>query len=108
MRTFDRLRAATGCPVVFDGTHSVQRPGLAAGASGGDPQHSPALVRAAVAAGANGLFLEVHPEPKRALSDAATMLRLDRLPALLAQVLSIRSALEEGEPVGAASGAARG
>ena len=108
MRTFDRLRAATGCPAVFDGTHSVQRPGLAAGASGGDPQHTPALVRAAVAAGADGLFLEVHPEPQRALSDAATMLPLDRLPALLAQVLSIRSALEAGEPVGAVPGAVRG
>ena len=99
MRTFDRLRAATGCPAVFDGTHSVQRPGLAGGASGGDPQYTPALVRAAVAAGADGLFLEVHPEPERAWSDAATMLRLDRLPALLAQVLSIRAALEAGEPM---------
>ncbi|MBT8402916.1 MAG: 3-deoxy-8-phosphooctulonate synthase, partial [Gemmatimonadetes bacterium] len=69
MRSFARLGAATGSPTIFDGTHSVQRPGRADGASGGDPEHIPALVRAAVAAGCDGLFLETHPEPARAPSD---------------------------------------
>ena len=95
MRSFARMRAATGAPTVFDGTHSVQRPGRAGGASGGDPQFTPPLVRAAVAAGAHGLFLEVHPEPERAPSDGSNMLRLDRLRPLLEQVLAIRSVLDE-------------
>ncbi|MFO7260072.1 MAG: 3-deoxy-8-phosphooctulonate synthase [bacterium] len=95
MRSFARMHAATGAPTVFDGTHSVQRPGRADGASGGDPQFTPPLVRAAVAAGAQGLFLEVHPEPARAPSDGSNMLRLDRLRPLLEQVLAIRSALGE-------------
>ena len=96
MRGFARLREACGCPAVFDGTHSVQRPGQAAGSSGGDRQHVPALVRAAVAAGCDALFLEVHPSPQRAPSDGATMLPLDRLPALLDEVLAIRQALGRG------------
>jgi 2-dehydro-3-deoxyphosphooctonate aldolase (KDO 8-P synthase) len=91
MRSFQRMRSATGCAVVFDGTHSVQRPGRAAGASGGDPEFIPALVRAATAAGADGLFLEVHPHPETAPSDSTNMLRLDRLRPLLEQVLKIRA-----------------
>jgi len=102
MRAFDRLREATGAPAVFDGTHSVQRPGLAGGASGGDPRFTPALVRAAVAAGADGLFLEVHPDPPRAPSDPTTMLPLDRLRPLLEDVLAIRAAL--ARPAAAPSG----
>jgi len=93
MRSFTRLRDATGVPVVFDGTHSVQRPGAQAGASGGDPRFTPDLVRAAIAAGADALFLEVHPDPARAPSDGSNMLRLDRLRPLLGQVLAIRAAL---------------
>lgn len=93
MRSFARLRAATGAPAIFDGTHSVQRPGKADGASGGDPEHIPSLVRGAVAAGCDGLFLETHPEPSRAPSDGANMLPLDRLEALLEEVLWVRSAL---------------
>ncbi|MBX6364313.1 MAG: 3-deoxy-8-phosphooctulonate synthase [Gemmatimonadetes bacterium] len=93
MRSFARMAEATGAPVIFDGTHSVQRPGRADGASGGDPAFTPALVRAAVAAGAAALFLEVHPEPARAPSDGANMLRLDRLRPLLRDVLAIREAL---------------
>ncbi|MCH8847305.1 MAG: 3-deoxy-8-phosphooctulonate synthase, partial [Proteobacteria bacterium] len=61
-----------GVRAIFDGTHSVQRSGP--DGSGGDPEHIPALVRAAVAAGCDGLFLEVHPEPSRSPSDATTML----------------------------------
>jgi 2-dehydro-3-deoxyphosphooctonate aldolase (KDO 8-P synthase) len=100
MRSFARLRAATGAPAIFDGTHSVQRPGKADGASGGDPEHIPSLVRAAVAAGCDGLFLETHPDPANAPSDGANMLPLDRLPALLEEVLAVRSALglDEGGP----------
>lgn len=93
MRSFARLRAATDAPAIFDGTHAVQRPGLAAGSSGGDPEHIPALVRAAVAAGCDGLFLETHPEPARAPSDGTNMLPLDRLPGLVYDVLAIRAAL---------------
>ena len=98
MRGFARLRAATGAPAIFDGTHSVQRPGLADGSSGGDPEHIPTLVRAAVAAGCDGLFLETHPEPSRAPSDSTNMLPLVRLEGLLREVLAIRHAL--GLPVG--------
>jgi 2-dehydro-3-deoxyphosphooctonate aldolase (KDO 8-P synthase) len=93
MRSFARLRDATGTPAIFDGTHSVQRPGHADGASGGDPEHIPALVRAAVAAGCDGLFLETHPEPARAPSDGTNMLPLSRLPSLIDDVLRIRTAL---------------
>lgn len=94
MRSFERLRAATGAPAIFDGTHSVQRPGLARGSSGGDPRFIPALVRAAVAAGCDGLFLETHPEPSTAPSDSTNMLPLDELPALIHDVLAIRAALD--------------
>lgn len=68
-----------GCPVVFDATHSTQQPGGLGAASGGQPEMAPVLARAAVAAGANALFVEVHPEPEKAMSDAASMLPLDRL-----------------------------
>ncbi len=97
VRSFARLRAATGARVVFDGTHSVQRPGRADGSSGGNPEFTPALVRAAVAAGVDGLFLEVHPDPRSAPSDGSNMLRLDRLQNLLRQVLDIRSVLTRHE-----------
>lgn len=97
MRSFSRLRAATHAPVFFDGTHSVQRPGRDAGSSGGDPRHTPALVRAATAAGCDGLYLETHPDPAHAPSDGSTMLKLDTLPALLRDVLAIRAALASQE-----------
>ena len=87
------MRKACGAPTIFDGTHSVQRPGAADGSSGGDPEHIPALVRAAVAAGCDGLFLETHPNPAEAPSDSTNMLPLDAVPALLREVMAIRSAL---------------
>ncbi|HEX9105577.1 MAG TPA: 3-deoxy-8-phosphooctulonate synthase [Longimicrobiales bacterium] len=93
MRSFTRMREATAARVVFDGTHSVQRPGRADGASGGDPRFTPLLVRAAVAAGADALFLEVHPHPETAPSDGSNMLRLECLRPLLEEVLAIRAAL---------------
>ncbi|HUF77080.1 MAG TPA: 3-deoxy-8-phosphooctulonate synthase [Longimicrobiales bacterium] len=96
MRTFARGRGATGAPMLFDGTHAVQRPGREGGSSGGDREHTPALVRAAVAAGCDGLYLETHPDPARAPSDASSMLPLERLPALLREVVAIREALRGG------------
>lgn len=90
MTSLPQMRAL-GYPVVFDGTHSVQRPGAGAGgtATAGLREYVPHLTRGAVAVGVDALFLEVHPEPERALSDAATMLALKDLPGLLRQVLAI-------------------
>ncbi len=79
-------------PVIFDGTHSVQRPAGLGDSSGGDREMIPHLVRAAAAVGIDGLFLEAHEDPPNALSDAATQLPLDELPALLDDVLRIRAA----------------
>jgi 2-dehydro-3-deoxyphosphooctonate aldolase (KDO 8-P synthase) len=74
-----------GCPVVFDITHSTQQPAAMGNQSGGNPQYSPLLARAAVAAGVDGLFLECHPDPKNAKSDAATMMDLADVEPLLTQ-----------------------
>jgi 2-dehydro-3-deoxyphosphooctonate aldolase (KDO 8-P synthase) len=79
----------TGCPVVFDATHSVQLPGGAGQSSGGQRQFAPVLARAAVAAGADAVFMEVHPDPERALCDGPNSLRLEMLPPLLAQLKTI-------------------
>jgi 2-dehydro-3-deoxyphosphooctonate aldolase (KDO 8-P synthase) len=87
--------ARTGCPVVFDATHSAQQPGAEGTASGGDRTMVPTLARAAVAAGADAVFLEVHEDPSRALSDGATSLRLDDLPALLRQLAALARVLRE-------------
>ena len=78
-----------GVPVVFDVTHSTQQPAGLGNQSGGNPQYSPMLARAAVAAGVDGLFLECHPEPKKAKSDAATMMSLDAVEPLLAACAQI-------------------
>jgi len=96
MRSFERIRRAAGARAIFDGTHSVQRPGQADGSSGGDPEHIPSLVLAAVAAGCDGLFLETHPRPATAPSDSTNMLPLETVPALLEKVLAIRETLEHG------------
>ncbi len=79
-------------PVCFDCTHSTQTPGTGE-QTGGRPDRAPLLARAATAAGAHALFIECHPEPAKALSDASTMLPLDSIPALLRQVSAIRAAL---------------
>jgi 2-dehydro-3-deoxyphosphooctonate aldolase (KDO 8-P synthase) len=90
MRNFARLRQATGAPVIFDATHSVQQPGQGeGGASGGQREFIPHLLAAAAAAGADGFFLETHPDPARALSDAATQWPLDRLSDLVGQTLDV-------------------
>ena len=90
MRNFARLRTATGAAVVFDATHSVQQPGQGpAGASGGQREFIPPLLAAAAAAGADGFFLETHPDPSSAVSDAATQWPLDQLAALVGQTLDV-------------------
>jgi 2-dehydro-3-deoxyphosphooctonate aldolase (KDO 8-P synthase) len=81
-------------PVVFDGTHSVQTPSAGNGVSGGQPEFIPVLARAAVAAGIDGIFLEVHNNPAEAKSDGANALRLDNLKPLLEQLLAIHQALK--------------
>ncbi|MHB8908801.1 MAG: 3-deoxy-8-phosphooctulonate synthase [Syntrophales bacterium] len=93
-RAFPILREM-GYPVVFDATHSVQLPGGAGKASGGDRRMVPGLVRAAVAAGIDGLFLEVHPDPDRALCDGPNSLALESLPALLATLKRIDAVVRE-------------
>ena len=76
-------------PVVFDATHSVQRPGGLGTASGGDPQFVPYLVRAACGVGIDALFIETHPDPSKALSDAATMISLDTLESVLSEARAV-------------------
>jgi 2-dehydro-3-deoxyphosphooctonate aldolase (KDO 8-P synthase) len=83
---------AFGYPVCFDGTHSAQRPGGAGTVTGGVRESIPAMVRAATAVGVDAIFLEVHPDPDKALSDAATQWPLKRAKELLEQVRVIRSA----------------
>ncbi len=85
----------TGCPVVFDATHSVQLPGGAGSSSGGQREFAPILAKAAVAAGADGVFLEVHEDPDKALCDGPNSLPLDQLPGLLTQLKAIRAALTD-------------
>jgi 2-dehydro-3-deoxyphosphooctonate aldolase (KDO 8-P synthase) len=80
-------------PVVFDGTHSVQTPSAGNGVSSGQPEFIPVLARAAVAAGVDGVFLEVHDNPIHAKSDGANALRLDKLRAVLEQLLSVHAAV---------------
>lgn len=82
-----------GHPVCFDATHSAQRPGAGGTVTGGVRESIPAMARAAVAVGIDALFLEVHPDPTNALSDAATQWPLDQAEELLKQVVAIRSAL---------------
>lgn len=84
-----------GVPVVMDCTHSVQKPNQTEGVTGGNPEMIEAIALSAVATGADGLFLEVHPEPHKAQSDPHTMLRLDRLAAILEKCMKIRKALNE-------------
>ena len=79
----------TGCPVVFDATHSVQLPGGQGTTSGGQREHVPVLARAAVAAGVSGLFMETHPDPEKALSDGPNAWPLARLESLLARLRDI-------------------
>lgn len=78
-----------GCPVVFDATHSVQQPSSQAGITGGNRVMVPYLMRAALAVGVDGLFVETHPNPEQAISDAANQVRLDDMESLLKQAIEI-------------------
>lgn len=78
-----------GWPVIFDATHSVQQPGSLGSSSGGNREFVPYLCRAAVATGCDGIFLEVHPEPEKALSDGSNMIALSSLKEILQQILKI-------------------
>jgi 2-dehydro-3-deoxyphosphooctonate aldolase (KDO 8-P synthase) len=80
-------------PVVMDCTHSLQQPNQSGGVTGGDPRQIGTISMAAIAAGANGLFIETHPDPAHALSDGATMLKLDLLEGLLAKLVKLRKAV---------------
>ena len=93
-RSLPQMAQSAGVPVVFDGTHAVQQPGGQGTSSGGQREFIPHLARAAVAVGVQALFLEVHPDPANALSDAATMLALDDLPALLDTLLKVQAAVK--------------
>ena len=88
MRSLAVMRA-TGCPVVFDATHSVQLPGAQGSSSGGQREFVPVLARAAVAAGVSGVFMETHPNPDEALSDGPNAWPLDRMESLLEMLLEI-------------------
>jgi 2-dehydro-3-deoxyphosphooctonate aldolase (KDO 8-P synthase) len=90
---FPTMRSATGAPLVFDATHSVQRPGGAGGRSGGDRTKVPYLARAAVACGVDGLFMEVHEDPDRAPSDGPNMVPLAQLEDLLASLRRVEDAV---------------
>ena len=85
----------SGCPVVFDATHSVQQPGGAGQISGGSREYIPVLARAAVAAGVDGLFLEVHPEPARALSDPHTSLSIEQAGELIPGLVELGDYVRE-------------
>ncbi|HKL61879.1 MAG TPA: 3-deoxy-8-phosphooctulonate synthase [Woeseiaceae bacterium] len=95
MRSLAVMRE-TGCPVVFDATHSVQLPGGRGSASGGQREFVPVLARAAVAAGVSGLFMETHPEPEQALSDGPNAWPLDRMEALLGVLQTLDAAVKQG------------
>jgi 2-dehydro-3-deoxyphosphooctonate aldolase (KDO 8-P synthase) len=89
----------TGCPVVFDATHSVQLPSAEGDRSGGERHMIPYLARAAVAVGCDALFMEVHPTPDKAKSDGPNALELDRLPQVLQECLRVRAAISNLEPL---------
>jgi len=83
-----------GYPVIFDATHSVQLPGGGGNKSSGQREFAPVLARAAVAAGADGVFIEAHPNPDKALSDGPNMIPLDEMPVLLKTLLHVREAAQ--------------
>jgi 2-dehydro-3-deoxyphosphooctonate aldolase (KDO 8-P synthase) len=93
MRSLAVMRA-TGCPVVFDATHSVQLPGGRGDSSGGQREFVPVLARAAVATGVSGIFMETHPEPAKALSDGPNAWPLDRMRSLLATLAELDQAVK--------------
>jgi 2-dehydro-3-deoxyphosphooctonate aldolase (KDO 8-P synthase) len=103
MRSLAILRG-TGCPVVFDATHSVQLPGGQGASSGGQREFIPVLARAATAAGVAGLFMETHPDPSKALSDGPNAWPLDKMAALLETLVAIDATVKQGDFLEAAYG----
>jgi 2-dehydro-3-deoxyphosphooctonate aldolase (KDO 8-P synthase) len=98
MRSLAIMRA-TGCPVVFDATHSVQLPGGQGTSSGGQREFVPVLARAAVAVGIAGLFMETHPDPEHALSDGPNSWPLDRFGALLEELVALDAVVKRAGPI---------
>ena len=96
MRSLAILRT-TGCPVVFDATHSVQLPGGKGSASGGEREFIPVLARSAIAAGVAGLFMETHPDPDKALSDGPNAWPLDKMAALLETLKAIDDEVKKAD-----------
>jgi 2-dehydro-3-deoxyphosphooctonate aldolase (KDO 8-P synthase) len=97
MRAIPKMRSL-GVPVVMDAGHAVRRYGVSSSdAAGGEPELIDTLARAGVAAGADAVFLETHPDPSSALCDAMSMLRLDALEAILIRLKAIRAALEDAK-----------
>jgi 2-dehydro-3-deoxyphosphooctonate aldolase (KDO 8-P synthase) len=96
MRSFSIMRR-NGHPTIFDATHSVQLPGAGGGKSGGEREFALPLARAALAAGADGLFIETHPDPGNALSDGPNMVPLNELPELIAACLAVWKAVRSGK-----------
>jgi 2-dehydro-3-deoxyphosphooctonate aldolase (KDO 8-P synthase) len=94
MRSLAIMRG-TGCPVVFDATHSVQLPGAQGNSSGGEREFVPVLARAAVAAGIAGIFIETHPDPAKALSDGPNAWPLDRMASLLSTLVELDLAVKK-------------
>ena len=94
MRSLPVMRSFN-CPVIFDATHSVQLPGGAGGSSGGQREYIAPLTRAAVAAGIDGLFMEIHPDPDNALCDGPNSMKLDSMEAFLRRIVRIRQAVSE-------------
>jgi 2-dehydro-3-deoxyphosphooctonate aldolase (KDO 8-P synthase) len=93
MRSIPMLKRL-GCPVIFDATHSVQLPGGGGNKSGGQREFAPVLARAALAAGANGVFIETHPRPDTALSDGPNMIPLIEMPAVLRGLVKVFNAIK--------------
>lgn len=95
MRSLAVMRE-TGCPVVYDATHSVQQPGGLGGCSGGNREFVPVLARAAVASGVSGLFMETHPDPEKALSDGPNSWPLDKMSDLIKTLIDIDQLVKSG------------
>ena len=95
MRSLSVMRD-TGCPVVFDATHSVQLPGGQGNSSGGQREFVPVLARAAVAVGVSGVFMETHPDPSKALSDGPNAWPLGKMEALLTTLLELDAVAKRG------------
>ncbi len=94
MRSFAQMKAL-GAPAIFDATHSVQQPGAAGGKTGGRREFVPPLAKAALAAGADGLFIETHPDPAHAISDGPNQIPTAEMPALIASCLAVWRAVRE-------------